>query len=114
MSRQPPLGLGACYYRLRQIDFDGTETLSKVVSVEQKGKTKDLKVYPTLVSNGILSVETAEIGDIQVFNLLGQQVLNHATSSPFETSTTLINISALTQGTYVLKVGTEVAKFVKQ
>jgi hypothetical protein len=105
------------YYRLKQVDFDGTETYSKVVSVEQKGKGKGLKIYPTVVSNGILTVDT-EGGDVQIFNLLGQQVLNHATSASSyrmtSTSPTLINISALPQGTYVLKVGTEVAKFVKQ
>ena len=46
------------YYRLRQIDFDGTGTLSKVVSVALKGNPKGLKIYPTLVSNGILTVNT--------------------------------------------------------
>ena len=104
------------YYRLRQRDNDGKETLSKVISIVQTGKGKGLKIYPTLVSNGILTVDT-EGGQFQIFNLLGQQVLNHAalpTSARFETSPTLINISALPQGTYVLKVGTEVAKFVKQ
>ena len=97
------------YYRLRQIDFDGTETLSKVVSVALKGKGKGLKVYPTLVSNGILSVNTegGQLRDFSVTNLLGQQVL-------FGKTTQQLDVSALSQGTYVLKVGSEVAKFVKQ
>jgi hypothetical protein len=103
------------YYRLRQIDFDGTETVSKVVSVELKGKGKGLKVYPTLVSNGILTValamneatEGGQLRDFSVMNLLGQQVLVGKT-------TTQIDVSALAKGTYMLKVGSEVAKFVKQ
>jgi Secretion system C-terminal sorting domain len=97
------------YYRLRQIDFDGTETLSKVVSVELKGKGKGLTVYPTLVSNGILTVDTegGQLRDFSVMNLLGQQVLVGKT-------TTQIDVSALAKGTYMLKVGSEVAKFVKQ
>ena len=97
------------YYRLRQIDFDGTETVSKIVSAELKGKSKGLKIYPTIVSNGILTVNTEgeQLDDFSVTNLLGQQVLVGKT-------TTQIDVSSLSKGTYVLKVGTEVAKFVKQ
>jgi hypothetical protein len=94
------------YYRLRQIDFDGTETVSKVVSVEQKSKGKGLTIYPTLVSNGILTVDT-EGGDYSIYNIVGQQVQNGKT-------TQRLDVSALAKGTYILKVGTEQAKFVKQ
>jgi hypothetical protein len=97
------------YYRLKQIDFDGTETYSKIVSVELKGKAKGLKVYPTLVSDGVLTLDTegGQLSDFSVMNLLGQQVLVGKT-------TTQIDVSSLAKGTYILKVGTDVAKFVKQ
>jgi hypothetical protein len=112
------------YYRLRQLDFDGTETFSKIVSVERRDAINRVstKVYPNPVSS-LLTIEViarneaTEGPSFQIFNLLGQQVLNHATSatsSRFQTSTTLIDISALPQGTYILKVGAEQAKFVKQ
>ena len=94
------------YYRLRQIDFDGTETVSKVVSVVLKGKGKGLTIYPTLVSNGILSVDT-EGADYNIYNIVGQQVQRGKT-------TQRLDVSALAKGTYILKVGTEQAKFVKQ
>jgi hypothetical protein len=97
------------YYRLKQVDFDGTETLSKVVSIAQQGKGKGLKVYPTLVSGSVLTVDTegGQLRDFSITNLLGQQVLAGKTQQQ-------IDVSRLSQGTYVLKVGTEVAKFVKQ
>lgn len=97
------------YYRLRQVDFDGTETFSKIVSVQLKGKGKGLAIYPTLVSNGILTVDTegGRLRDFSVSNLLGQQVLVGKTTQQ-------IDVSALAKGTYILKVGTDVAKFVKQ
>ncbi|MBL7815497.1 MAG: hypothetical protein JNL70_10815, partial [Saprospiraceae bacterium] len=38
------------YYRLRQIDNDGTETLSKTISIESKGTKGKLAVYPNPVS----------------------------------------------------------------
>lgn len=97
------------YYRLKQVDYDGTTTYSKVVSVEQKGKGKGLKVYPTLVSNGILTIDTegGQLQDFSITNLLGQQVLAGKTTQQ-------INVSRLSQGTYVLKVGAEQVKFIKQ
>ncbi|NJN35681.1 MAG: T9SS type A sorting domain-containing protein, partial [Saprospiraceae bacterium] len=96
------------YYRLKQVDYDGTATYSKVVSVSNKGG-KALKVYPTLVSNGILTVDTegVQLQSFSITNLLGQQVLTGKTTQQ-------IDVSALAKGTYILKVGTAVAKFVKQ
>jgi hypothetical protein len=94
------------YYRLRQIDNDGKETLSKTIAVSTKSKRK-LTVYPNPVSN-ILTVEV-ERNDIPfyIINLLGQQVLSGK-------GTQRINVSALPEGAYFLKIGTEQAKFVKQ
>ena len=99
------------YYRLRQLDNDGKETLSKVVSASLKGKG-GLSIYPNPVSSLLtLSVlarnEATEGSDYQILNLLGQQVLSGKT-------TPQIDVSALPQGTYVIKVGAEQAKFVKQ
>jgi len=93
------------YYRLRQIDNDGKETLSKVISIATKGHGK-LVFYPNPISN-TLTVNTEE-SDFQIFNLLGQQILRGQISAQN------IDVSALPQGTYVLKVGAEQAKFVKQ
>ncbi|MBL7817975.1 MAG: T9SS type A sorting domain-containing protein [Saprospiraceae bacterium] len=103
------------YYRLRQIDNDGTETLSKVISIADKGNNK-LRIYPNPVSN-LLTVENREGGDFQILNLLGQQVLYGKT--PFVSKDSFeggkgLDVSALPQGSYVLKIGAEQAQFVKQ
>ncbi len=63
-------------------------------------------VYPS-VTSGILTIGTTEIADYQIFNLLGQQVMNGNTGQR-------IDVSALLKGTYIVKVGLEQAKFVKQ
>lgn len=99
------------YYRLRQMDNDGKEAFSKVISVSRKGNSK-LKVSPNPVSN-MLIIETDvdlvrnETNTFQIFNLLGQQVL-------MGTMAQRIDVSALPQGTYFLKVGVEQVKFIKQ
>ena len=95
------------YYRLRQIDNDGTETLSKVISIQSKGKDNKLKAYPNPVSN-VLTIETEATGDYHIINILGQIILRGPVSAQ------KIDVSALTQGNYVLKVGIEQVKFIKQ
>ena len=101
--------LNTSYYRLRQLDNDGKETLSKVISVANKSNNK-LKVYPNPVSNTLTVERNAvplDTDDFQIYNLLGQQVLNGK-------AVQRINVSALPQGTYFLKVGVEQVKFIKQ
>ena len=104
--------LPTSYYRLRQIDNDGKETLSKTISIQSKGTKGKLAVYPNPVSN-LLTVdviarnEATEGSDFQILNLLGQQVFSGKTAAQ-------VDVSALPQGSYVLKVGAEQVKFVKQ
>jgi hypothetical protein len=40
------------YYRLRQVDLDGTSTLSKVISIALGSAIKGFNVYPTFVTRG--------------------------------------------------------------
>ncbi len=101
--------LSTSYYRLRQIDNDGKETLSKVLSVERRDAINrvSIKVYPNPVSN-TLTVENTEGGNFKILNLLGQQVISGKTTAQ------RIDVSALPQGSYILKVGAEQVKFMKQ
>jgi hypothetical protein len=92
-------------YRLRQVDNNGKETLSKIVTVAVKRK-EVLKVYPS-VSSGNLTLEAKENTVFYVYNLLGQEVLSGNTANQ-------IDVSALAKGTYILKVDDEQVKFVKQ
>jgi hypothetical protein len=112
----PPLGVGGLYYRLRQIDNDGKETLSKVIALQSKGTKGKLSVYPNPVSTHltievIARNEATEGGNFQILNLLGQQVLTGKTPPSGAGG---LDVSALPQGTYFLKVGAEQVKFVKQ
>ena len=93
------------YYRLRQMDNDGKETLSKVIAVVNKSSSK-LVAYPS-VTTGILTVETDLNADFQVVNPFGQQVLSGKNLGR-------LDVSALPQGAYFLKIGTEQVKFIKQ
>jgi Secretion system C-terminal sorting domain len=104
--------LSVSYYRLRQIDNDGKETLSKVIALSIKEKNT-LKVYPNPTTD-VLTVELIQGIDksnkeanFQVLNLLGQIILR----GPLNQN---VDVSSLPNGTYIVKVGLEQVKFVKQ
>jgi Secretion system C-terminal sorting domain/Leucine Rich repeats (2 copies) len=96
---------GVNYYRLRQVDKEGKEVVSNTVSATIQSETT-LKTYPNPVST-VLIIETDNTGDYQIINLLGQVLMHGKT-------TNRINVSALPQGTYILKIGEEQTRFVKK
>ena len=105
--------LSTSYYHLKQLDNDGKFAYSKVISIAQTSKGKGLSVYPNPVSSHLTIENTpdasgqVEGSDFQILNLLGQQVLTGKTAQR-------LDVSALPQGTYILKVGAEQVKFIKQ
>ena len=61
------------YYRLRQVDFDGTEVLSKVVSLSSD-KSGKLTLYPNPVAQ-VLNISGDTNGTFQIMDLLGRTVM---------------------------------------
>jgi Secretion system C-terminal sorting domain len=108
---------GINYYRLRQVDFDGTESVSKTVSVNFDGKGQNkFKVYPTLVQDNLtVEVEGDAKSEITVRDLTGRVILTKNTEGP---SAQVLNISGLSNGLYLLSVrtndGFETIKITKQ
>jgi hypothetical protein len=100
---------GVNYYRLRQADFNGKETLSKVVSVIS-GKNF-LVLKNTLVQN-LLDVTVGEEtkGPLSIFNVSGQLVYSAKVQG-----NQLLDVSALTSGLYIVRTEAgDVSRFVKQ
>jgi hypothetical protein len=105
-SDKHPLSISA--YRLRQIDFNGKETLSKVITITTNG-SRILKIHPSVTSD-ILTIESSPLGgvgavDFQIVNLFGQVVLTGKGRS--------VSVGHLSTGTYILVAGRERVKFVK-
>ena len=97
--------LSISYYRLRQIDFDGKETLSKVVSVSQTQKGS-LRIFPNpttdKVNIALSDNDRFESTTVSVYNLIGKQVLVQKTTA----NTLELDMSSLAKGTYLLKIDT--------
>ncbi len=97
---------GISYYRLKQTDYDGTNTTSDVVAVNEQQQIGQLLVYPnpatdklycTLAHNGSESVE------IKIIDLTGRTIMNEQ-STTNENGQVTINISGLRKGTYMLEL----------
>ena len=91
--------LSISYYRLRQIDNDGKEKLSKVVSVAT-GKNTTARFYPS-VTKGNLTIEAANDATFSVFitDLAGRTVLSKSV-----TGTEILDVSHLSSGIYILSL----------
>jgi hypothetical protein len=104
------------YYRLRQMDNDGKETLSKVISIVAAAvETRHaLSLHPNPAHNN-LTIDYAAVDthghaypQYTVVNMLGQILLQGKLTS------NNLDISTLPTGAFVLKIGEEQAKFFKQ
>lgn len=105
---------GITYYRLKQMDFNGTFSYSDIKAINRKTDTKT-KLYPN-PTKSIITIEGAsqEIENIQVYSILGQNLSNKV-SLQFESDQKLnINLNQLKQGTYLIKGKTEIHKIVKK
>jgi 1,4-alpha-glucan branching enzyme len=98
---------GTHYYRLRQVDFDGKNELSHIVSVSSNKNIK-FKIYPNPTTDKLFIQSENTKGAVSVIDQLGRAVLSYP-SVPSE-----INISVLPSGIYFLKIDNERIRFVKK
>lgn len=94
------------YYRLRQEDFDGKVSYSKVVSVALKTAFK-VKVYPSIAKNGdVVTVETGDFSDksttIDIVNMAGQAVKIEKKAA--YTEGVQFPIANLSAGRYIVRI----------
>nr|WP_233169269.1 T9SS type A sorting domain-containing protein [Hymenobacter sp. BT523] len=104
---------GRLYYRLRQVDNDGTAAFSPVVTVAGSGETAKVLLYPNPTSTSISFI--AEVTTpYRVLNQVGQVLLQGTT----EAGTAKVAVDKLPTGLYLLELqtpaGRSVQKFEKQ
>ena len=109
--------LSISYYRLRQVDFDGKETLSKVVSVNQDGKGR-IRISPNPTTDKISITlsenDRLESTTVAVYDLIGKQIATQKmTGEVLE-----LDMSSFAKGIYWVKIetrnGTYQEKIIKQ
>ncbi|MEL6274243.1 MAG: T9SS type A sorting domain-containing protein, partial [Bacteroidota bacterium] len=98
--RQPIVGT-TNYYRLRQIDYDGSFAYSDIQRVEVRKSAEKMMLYPNPTSTGEVSLslpQAFQSSSIYLFTLEGEEL------KVFPQGTTLIDVSSLPVGTYLITV----------
>jgi hypothetical protein len=106
------LAPGVHYFRLRQIDTDGSEAYSETRAVVITGSQDEFKIYPTLINpdNQVLYLYSPEEGDIvvEIYSILGQESAILYTGNVVKNSLNEISLDThqFPSGHYVVRVRT--------
>ena len=108
---------GVNYYRLKNLSTGEKETISKIVSVNFLDKLNNkLQLYPNPVQSAlrvelISNEEATEL--VQVFDLAGRMISSQNTILSKGLNNISLDVNTLSSGTYLIKMGNEMARFVK-
>ena len=102
---------GVTYYRLVQVDRDGSATFSTTVTIHiGEAVTAAIRVYPNPAAS-YLVIEGATKA-VAIFNTAGQRLL--VRTVPDRELKTTVDLSALASGVYIVKAGAQSLVFYKQ
>jgi len=97
------------YYRLKQVDLDGTVAYSPIATVAGTGATSKVLLYPNPAHSSI-SFITEAATPYRVLNQLGQAVLHGTT----ETGTAKVGVEQLPTGLYFIELQTATGRVVQK
>ncbi|GAB3586762.1 LamG-like jellyroll fold domain-containing protein [Hymenobacter daeguensis] len=99
-----PAGAATLYYRLRQVDADGTAAYSAIQAVTLPAATATLALYPNPAHTAATLLGATPGTKVQVFDALGR-VITAATADASGTATLTLP-AGLAGGVYVVRSGT--------
>ncbi len=106
------------YYRLKQIDIDGTSNRSKVASVKLKKSLGNFTVSPNPFSSNVnINIEwnKNENTVVKVFNILGKEIVAKNVNMTQGSNNIIIEeLARVIPGTYIIQFNTATEKLIKQ
>lgn len=96
---------GTQYYRLKQTDFDGSFSYSKIIAVSFKlNNTHSIQVYPNPISDVLIiempSTIIEKTHPVRILDALGRHVASESIKSGY----TVLNLCYLSPGVYTVEV----------
>ncbi|MEJ7739858.1 MAG: T9SS type A sorting domain-containing protein [Chitinophagaceae bacterium] len=111
------LGLIKIYYRLQEVDLDGTFTFSKVINVNVDRHVETFTIVPNPASDNILvqlnGVSANNIASLDILDFTGRKIISRGISLRAGSNTIPVSISSLSNGylcTHSGITGQEMAK----
>ncbi|MEM1324135.1 MAG: T9SS type A sorting domain-containing protein [Bacteroidota bacterium] len=106
LDRDPQFGTN--YYRLSQVDYDGSLTVVEYVAVDYFDGQK-IQLSPNPYRGGLLNVdislEKSADMDIQIFDIMGNSVFSNNYRLDRGQNSLPLNLDHLPEGTYILRTG---------
>ncbi|MFO7869722.1 MAG: T9SS type A sorting domain-containing protein [Bacteroidales bacterium] len=101
---ESPLSNNTSYYRLKQINFDGSVSYSSIKTLSQYEYSDKIQVYEH-TQNHFVIISDFHIDslDIQIYNTIGKNISHKTTIEHISTSEIEINITHLPAGTYIIR-----------
>ena len=99
---------GTYYYRIKQMDFDGKKSYSRILSLNI-GSKDQVNIFPNPVAESLNIQSETSINAVEIINSTGARVF----SSPYQTNSIRLDMSVYTSGIYTVKVNGESFKIVK-
>jgi len=94
---------GLVYYRLAIVDNDGSVEYSRIVNLTNTNGIDKVKVYPTIVENGFITIETPDrMQSLVLTSMVGQSVLQKKMAN--ETGRFNIDLHTVQPGTYIMQL----------
>jgi hypothetical protein len=110
----------SCYYRLRQADFDGRSTVSKIVAVSCQNN-KDFEILSLYSNSGedknlhlIINASEDENFKYSLYNSIGQEMVNSQSSVTKGINNLSLEIEGVSQGVYFFVIKSERRMLVKK
>ena len=99
------------YYRLQQVNFDGSKVSSNIITVELKNKGKGVKIYPNPIKDGQITLEIPQNTEgVSIVNVVGQIVFQQKNTRD---NLLKLDVSNWANGIYFVQSGEETIKFIK-
>jgi Secretion system C-terminal sorting domain len=108
---------GVNYYRIKSVDVQGKETTSKTVSVNFSDKMNNkLQIYPNPARSDLqieMILDEEATKPIQIFDLAGRIILSQNAVLTKGLNNIALDVNTLSSGTYLVKMGSEMSRFIK-
>ena len=101
---------GTNYYRIKQVDFDGNASFSKIVSVYNR-TVNTVRIYPNPATDFINIELPKGCENLNIYNVYGVSVRSISVKGQ---SNLLLNLTNLVNGIYWIKTGKIIKQFMLQ